>query len=78
MKFFIKDFSSKCEQIRSFLRIWSHLLETSLMKNFIFLCIVRSGVFIANLELPLHSTMVFLLLTLNKCLLGKSYLLEPK
>ena len=48
------------------------------MKNFIFLCIVRSGVFIANLELPLHSTMVFLLLTLNKCLLGKSYLLEPK
>ena len=78
MKFFIKDFSSKCEQIRSFLQIWSHLLETSLTKNFIFLCIVRSGVFIAKLELPSHSTMVFLLLSLNKCLLGKSYLLEPK
>ena len=36
MKFSIKDFSSKCDQIRSFLRIWSHLLETSLIENFIF------------------------------------------
>ena len=36
MKFPIKDFSSKCDQIRSFLRIWSHLLEKSLMENFIF------------------------------------------
>ena len=40
MKFSIKDFSSKCDQILSFLlsflRIWSHLLERSLMENFIF------------------------------------------
>ena len=36
MKFPIKDFSSKCDQIRSFLRIWSHLLKKSLMENFIF------------------------------------------
>ena len=36
MKFSIKDFSSQCDQIRSFLRIWSHLLEKSLMENFIF------------------------------------------
>ena len=36
MKFSIKDYSSKCDQIRSFLRIWSHLLEKSLMENFIF------------------------------------------
>ena len=27
MKFLIKDFFSKCDQIRSFLRIWSHLLK---------------------------------------------------
>ena len=27
MKFSIKDFFSKCDQIRSFLRIWSHLLK---------------------------------------------------
>ena len=38
MKFSIKDFLSKCDQIRSFLRIWSYLLEKSLMENFIFLC----------------------------------------
>ena len=36
MKFSIKDFFSKCDQIRSFLRIWSHLLKQSLMENFIF------------------------------------------
>ena len=36
LKFSIKDLFSKCDQIRSFLRIWSHLLKKSLMENFIF------------------------------------------
>ena len=36
MKFSIKDFFSKCDQIRTFLRIWSHLLNKSLMQIFIF------------------------------------------
>ena len=36
MKFFIKDFFRKCDQMRSFLRIWSHLLKKSFMENFIF------------------------------------------
>ena len=36
MKFSINDFVSKCDQIPSFLRIWSHLLKKSLMENFIF------------------------------------------
>ena len=37
MKFYIKDFFSKCVQIRSFLRIWSHLMKKkSLTENFIF------------------------------------------
>ena len=40
MKFSIKDFFSICDQIRSFLRIWSDLLKKSLMENFIFLCSV--------------------------------------
>ena len=40
MKFSIKDFLSKCDQIRGFQRIWSHLLKKSLMENFIFLCSV--------------------------------------
>ena len=35
-KFSITDFFSKSDQIRSFLRIWSHLLEKSLMENIIF------------------------------------------
>ena len=34
--FSIEDFFSKCDQIRSFLRIWSHLLKKSLRKSFIF------------------------------------------
>ena len=36
MKFSIKDLFSNCDQIRSFLRIWSYLLKKSLMENFIF------------------------------------------
>ena len=36
MKFSIKDFFSKCDQIREKLRIWSHLLNKPLMENFIF------------------------------------------
>ena len=35
-KFSMKDFFSKRDQIRRKLRIWSHLLKKSLMKNFIF------------------------------------------
>ena len=42
MKFSIKDFISKCDQILSFLQIWSHLLEKSLMENFIF-CAVQNN-----------------------------------
>ena len=42
MKFSIKDYFSKCDQIRSFLRIWSHLLKKSLMENFTF-CAVCSA-----------------------------------
>ena len=36
MKFSIKDFYSKYDQIHSFLRIWSHLLRKSFMENVIF------------------------------------------
>ena len=34
LKFSIKDFFSKCDLIRSFLRIWLLLLKKSLMVNF--------------------------------------------
>ena len=36
MKFSIKDFFSKCDQIHRKLRIWSHLLKKFVMENFIF------------------------------------------
>ena len=43
MKFSIKGFFSKCDQIRRKLRIWlSYLLKKSLMENFIF-CKTKSG-----------------------------------
>ena len=38
--FSIKGFFSKCDQIRSFLRILAHLPKKTLMKNFIF-CAVQ-------------------------------------
>ena len=40
MKFSIKDFISKYEQIRSFLWICLHLLKKSLMENFIFRAVI--------------------------------------
>ena len=39
-RIYTKDSFSKCDQIRSFLWIWPHLLKKYLMKNFIF-CAVR-------------------------------------
>ena len=42
MKFSVKDFFSKCDKIRSFLRIWAHLLRKSLMESLIF-CAVSSN-----------------------------------
>ena len=38
-----KYFFGKYDQIRSFLRIWSHLLKKSLMKNFIFAEVIDKG-----------------------------------
>ena len=43
MKFSIKDFFSKCDQIRSLLRVWSHLLKKSLMENFIFCAVTENS-----------------------------------
>ena len=42
MKFSITDFFRKCDQIRSLLLIWSHLLKKSVMENFIFCAVVCS------------------------------------
>ena len=59
MKFSMKDFSSKCDQIHRKHVIWTHLLEKSLMENFIFCAVIRChiGFFerLFNLELSSHS-----------------------
>ena len=44
MKFSIKDLFSKCEKIRSFLRIWSHLLKKFLVENFSFCVVIVIGI----------------------------------
>ena len=36
LKFSIKDFFGKCDQISNFLRLWLHSLKESLIENFIF------------------------------------------
>ena len=43
MKFSIKNFFSKGDQIRSFMRIWSHLVKKFLMENFIFCAVILAS-----------------------------------
>ena len=45
MKFSIKNFFSKCNQIRWKLRIWSHLLKKHLMGIFIFCAVWQAASF---------------------------------
>ena len=47
MKFSIKDFFSKCDQICRKLRIWSHLLKKTLMESLVF-CAVRMSMLVLN------------------------------
>ena len=49
MKFSMKNFFSKCDQIRNLHRICSHLLKKFLMKKFIILCSVSGGLRILKL-----------------------------
>ena len=72
MKFFIKDFFNKYEQIRRKLRIWSHLLKKTLMENSTFcavtvvITIMKESKKIKNKDLLIHC---FLFLTLVRGLL---------
>ena len=54
IKFFIKDFFRKCNQIRRFLRIWSHLLKKSSMENFHFLSSVHLMVIFLMIKPAMH------------------------
>ena len=44
MKFSVKDFFSRCNQICSFLRLWSRLQKKSLIENSIFYAVGISGI----------------------------------
>ena len=73
MKFSIKDYFSKCDQILRKLRIWLHLLEEYLMENFIFLCIYSFCKtlhlkFIVNLCYLIHQNTFRTLAYLELCL----------
>ena len=41
MKFSIKDFFNKRDQILRKMRVWSHLLKKSLMESFIFYAVLH-------------------------------------
>ena len=45
VKFLIKDFFSKCDEIRRKLRIWSYILKKSLIENFIFCAVHLTSLF---------------------------------
>ena len=57
MKFSIKGFFNKCDQIRSFLRISLHLLNKSLMENFIF-CAVCVLFYLTGYLTPLFTSLL--------------------
>ena len=53
IKFSIKDFFSKCDQIRRNLRIWSHLLKKSIMENFIFCAVTQASLHRPNKKMAI-------------------------
>ena len=73
MKFSINDFFSECDQIRSLLRIWSHLLKKSLMENFIFCVVIIEHVLVRH-----QSSAIFQLLTADSDISKISRSLEQK
>ena len=75
MKYSIKDFFSKCDEIHSFLQIWSHLLKKSVMENFIFLCCEREVVYVKSCAIfyNCHNAKSFLILDFP---LWNNYLLK--
>ena len=67
MTFSIKDFFSKCDQIRKKLRIWTHLQKKSLMEIFIFLFnvkVIREGRKLTTSVFRIPTTNLFLSLEL--------------
>ena len=86
MKFFIKDFVRKCDQIRRELQIWSHLLtavwshllKKSFMKNFIFCAVKIQLLRLRNIASTSPSAFLFSVLTLELKALRPIGLLSEK
>ena len=68
VKFCFKDFFSKCDQIRSFLRIWSCLLKSPI-ENFIFCAVlkVKTALQISNFEKLIRTLLNIKIILLDKC-----------
>ena len=68
VKFCFKDFFSKCDQIRSFLRIWSCLLKSPI-ENFIFCAVlkVKTALQISNFEKLIRTLLNIKIVLLDKC-----------
>ena len=72
MKFSIKDFFSKCDQIHSFLRIWSHLLKKSWKTSLFVQCrrfeinwnIAQKGIK-TTMKFSIYSTFTLLIVVFN-------------
>ena len=77
VKFSIKGFFSKCDQIRRKLRIWSHLLKKSLVENFLFCAVLDICIFILGITNTLEKLLKKTLPSRkfqNKYILGFRYI----
>ena len=68
MTFSIKYFFSKCDQIRSFLRIWSHFLKKSLIENVIFCAVLN-----AFLKLFFNNCFLWIIVAYGHCIFCESH-----
>ena len=66
MKFSIKAFFSKCDQIRRKRRIWSHLLKKSLMKNFVVCAVLVMNYFYLFLCIKCYKFLNFYAINLHQ------------
>ena len=71
MRFSNNDFSSKSNQIRSLLRIWSHLQNKSLMENFISCAVFSKTLFIWGYPWSVHFFLVYFLAAISSYIFSR-------
>ena len=70
MKFSIKDFFSKCDQILSFLQICSHLLKKSLKGNSFVHCVISPSGINWSDEIAHRCVLHIVIINLNKAVVS--------